>query len=67
MCTFWGKIKSNQQAYQHFRKTDSYYFVSDGLKAGDKIVYTGLGMLKDGAVVNPKALSSDSLLQAKPL
>ncbi|ATL44874.1 MULTISPECIES: efflux RND transporter periplasmic adaptor subunit [Elizabethkingia] len=48
-------------------KTSSYYFVSDGLKAGDKIIYTGLGMLKDGAVVNPKALSSDSLLQAKPL
>ncbi|MCT3949545.1 efflux RND transporter periplasmic adaptor subunit [Elizabethkingia anophelis] len=48
-------------------KTNSYYFVSEGLKAGDKIIYTGLGMLKDGAVVNPKALSSDSLLQAKPL
>ncbi|WP_395762706.1 efflux RND transporter periplasmic adaptor subunit [Elizabethkingia anophelis] len=48
-------------------KTSSYYFVSDGLKAGDKIIYTGLGMLKDGAAVNPKALSSDSLLQAKPL
>lgn len=48
-------------------KTNSYYFVSDGLKAGDKIIYTGLGMLKDGAAVNPKALSSDSLLQAKPL
>ncbi|MDV4099477.1 efflux transporter periplasmic adaptor subunit [Elizabethkingia anophelis] len=48
-------------------KTNSYYFVSEGLKAGDKIIYTGLGMLKDGAVVNPKALSSDNLLQAKPL
>ena len=48
-------------------KTDSYYFISEGLKPGDKIVYTGLGMLKDGAPVTPKAISSDSLLHARPL
>lgn len=48
-------------------KTDSYYFISEGLSAGDKIVYTGLGSLKDGASIQPKAISSDSLLKAKPL
>jgi membrane fusion protein (multidrug efflux system) len=48
-------------------KTDSYYFISEGLAAGDKIVYTGLGTLKDGVSIRPKAISSDSLLRTRPL
>ncbi len=48
-------------------KTESYYFISEGVSAGDKIVYTGLGSLKDGVSIKPKAISSDSLLKAKPL
>lgn len=48
-------------------KTDSYYFISEGLAAGDKIVYTGLGTLKDGVSIRPKAISSDSLIRARPL
>ncbi|MDH6250880.1 membrane fusion protein (multidrug efflux system) [Chryseobacterium sp. H1D6B] len=48
-------------------KTENYYFISEGLSAGDKIVFTGLGSLKDGASIQPKAISSDSLLRAKPL
>jgi len=48
-------------------KTDSYYFISEGLAAGEKIVYTGIGALKDGVAIQPKAISSDSLLKARPL
>jgi membrane fusion protein, multidrug efflux system len=48
-------------------KTDSYYFISEGLSVGDKIVFTGIGALKDGVAIQPKAISSDSLLKAKPL
>ena len=48
-------------------KTDSYYFISDGLAVGEKIVYTGIGALKDGVMIQPKAISSDSLLRARPL
>ncbi|WP_294222302.1 efflux RND transporter periplasmic adaptor subunit [uncultured Chryseobacterium sp.] len=48
-------------------KTDSYYFISEGLSVGDKIVFTGIGSLKDGAVIQPKSISSDSLLKARPL
>ncbi|MCW3168524.1 efflux RND transporter periplasmic adaptor subunit [Chryseobacterium sp. 09-1422] len=48
-------------------KTDSYYFISEGLVAGDQIVFTGIGALKDGVMIQPKAISSDSLLKAKPL
>ncbi len=48
-------------------KTDSYYFISEGLSVGDKIVFTGIGSLKDGVVIQPKSISSDSLLKARPL
>ncbi|MCJ8152205.1 efflux RND transporter periplasmic adaptor subunit [Chryseobacterium sp. SSA4.19] len=48
-------------------KTDNYYFISEGLQPGEKIVYVGLGTLKDGASIKPKVISSDSLLKAKPL
>ncbi len=48
-------------------KTENYYFISEGLKPGEKIVYVGLGSLKDGASIKAKPISSDSLLRAKPL
>lgn len=48
-------------------KTENYYFISEGIQPGEKIVFTGIGMLKDGASIKPKAISSDSLLKAKPL
>ncbi len=48
-------------------KTESYYFISEGLSSGEKIVFTGLGSLRDGASIKPKAISSDSLFKAKPL
>lgn len=48
-------------------KTENYYFISEGVAPGEKIVYTGIGNLKDGVSIKPKAISSDSLLRAKPL
>jgi membrane fusion protein (multidrug efflux system) len=48
-------------------KTTNYYFVTDGVKAGDKIVFSGVGNLQDGAVIAPQPMSADSLLKAKPL
>lgn len=48
-------------------KTASYYFVSDGLKAGEKIVVSGTGSLKDGVVITPQPVSIDSVLKSKPL
>ena len=48
-------------------KTNNYYFISDGLSVGDKIVFTGIGSLKDGVAIQPKTISSDSLLKARPL
>lgn len=46
-------------------KTAHYYFVSKGLNAGDRIVYTGTANLHDGMKVVPVKFSMDSLLQAR--
>jgi membrane fusion protein (multidrug efflux system) len=53
-------------------RTTNYYFVSDGVKQGDKIVLssmstTMIGGLRDGMVIAPQMISTDSLLKAKPL
>lgn len=48
-------------------KTTNYYFVKDGVKAGDKIVFSGVGNLQDGMAIVPQPMSADSLLKSKPL
>lgn len=48
-------------------KTEHYYFISEGLNKGEKIVFTGIGNLKDGVSIKPKTISSDSLLKVNPL
>ena len=48
-------------------KSGGYLFVEEGVKAGERIVYTGLDRLRDGAVIAPQPITIDSLLKAKPL
>jgi membrane fusion protein, multidrug efflux system len=48
-------------------KTTNYYYVDNGIKAGDKIVLSGIGNLKDGVVIAPQMVSADSLLKTKSL
>ena len=48
-------------------KTAYYYFVDSGVQAGEKIVFSGTGNLKDGMVIMPQPLSMDSLLKVKTL
>jgi membrane fusion protein (multidrug efflux system) len=48
-------------------KTGNYYLVQEGIKAGQKIVYTGLDRLRDGVVIQPEPMSLDSLLKARPM
>jgi len=48
-------------------KTANYYFVDNGLKSGDKIVFQGAGNLQDGMKINPELISTDSLLKTRPL
>jgi membrane fusion protein (multidrug efflux system) len=48
-------------------KTNTYYFVESGVAAGEKIVFAGIGNLKEGMVIVPQPISTDSLFKAKPL
>lgn len=48
-------------------KTGQYYLVDKGIAPGDRIVYQGLDRLRDGMVIVPQTLSTDSLLKSKPL
>src|SRR5260221_2409314 len=45
----------------------NYYLVQGGINPGEKIVYTGLDRLRDGAVIQPQPMSMDSLLKARPM
>ncbi len=47
-------------------RAGNYYVVANGLKTGDKIVYSGLGRLQDGMKINPQLISMDSLTKANP-
>jgi len=53
-------------------RTTNYYFVADGVKQGDKIVYSSMsttlfGGLRDGMVITPQMISIDSMLKVKPI
>jgi membrane fusion protein (multidrug efflux system) len=48
-------------------KRGNYYLVESGVKPGEKIVFSGLDRLQDGAVIQPQIISMDSLLKANPL
>ena len=48
-------------------KSGNYYIVDKGIKAGERIVYTGLNRLRDGVIIKPEPMSVDSLLKINPL
>jgi membrane fusion protein (multidrug efflux system) len=45
----------------------NYYLVDQGVKTGDRIVYSGVDRLRDGTVIQPQPMSLDSLLQVRPM
>jgi membrane fusion protein (multidrug efflux system) len=53
-------------------RTANYYYVSNGITGGQKIVLSSqstlmMGGLRDGMSITPQMVSTDSLLKAKPL
>lgn len=48
-------------------RAGNYYLVDKGLKAGEKIVFSGVDKLSDGAKINPVPMSLDSLLKVRPM
>ncbi len=54
-----NKIKTRSFTPQS--RLGDYYVLKSGLEAGEKIVYEGLQGLKEGATINPKMISLDSV------
>lgn len=48
-------------------KSAQYYYVENGIRAGEKIVLTGIGTIRDGMIIDPQPVSVDSLRLMKPL
>jgi membrane fusion protein, multidrug efflux system len=48
-------------------RSGNYYLIQKGISKGDRIVYSGLDRLRDGAIIQPQPLSIDSLLKNNPL
>jgi membrane fusion protein (multidrug efflux system) len=53
-------------------RTANYYYVSNGVNVGERIVLSSqstllMGGLRDGMPITPQMVSTDSLLRAKPL
>ena len=48
-------------------RSGNYYLIEKGIKAGDKIVFSGVDKLSDGAKINPEPMSLDSLLKVRPM
>jgi membrane fusion protein (multidrug efflux system) len=48
-------------------RAGNYYLVENGIKAGDKIVFSGVDKLSDGAKIDPEPMSLDSLLKVRPM
>ena len=48
-------------------RSGNYYLVENGIKAGDRIVYSGVDKLSDGTRIAPLPMSMDSLLKTRPM
>jgi membrane fusion protein (multidrug efflux system) len=48
-------------------RSGNYYLVDQGVKTGDRIIYSGVDRLRDGTVVQPQPMSLDSLLKVRPI
>lgn len=57
--------KISKQPIAVVGKSGANYLVSDGLKAGDRIVYNGLDHLQEGAVIKPEAPKAAAQLSMK--
>jgi len=48
-------------------RSGTSYLVKDGVKSGDKIVFTGISNLRDGMTITPRPVPNDSLRPGKAL
>lgn len=57
--------KVSKQPIDIIGKSGNNYLVKEGVKAGDRIVYTGLDHLQEGAVIKPEAPKAAAQLSMK--
>jgi membrane fusion protein (multidrug efflux system) len=60
-----NKVKST--AITVTGRSGTSYLVKDGVKSGDKIVFTGISNLRDGMTITPQPVPDDSLRLGKAL
>ncbi|MFN7014159.1 MAG: efflux RND transporter periplasmic adaptor subunit [Bacteroidia bacterium] len=51
------------KSFKPSQRYGDFYIVSEGLKAGDKIVYEGVQSLKEGKVIQPKIMDIKEILK----
>ncbi|HEY5037715.1 MAG TPA: efflux RND transporter periplasmic adaptor subunit, partial [bacterium] len=59
--------KVTSTAVKILGRSGNYYLIENGIKAGDRIVYSGVDKLNDGAKIEPVPMSLDSLLKTRPM
>jgi membrane fusion protein (multidrug efflux system) len=59
--------KVHSSSVQVAGRSGNYYLIENGIKAGDRIVYSGVDKLNDGASIQPVPMSLDSLLTIRPM
>jgi membrane fusion protein (multidrug efflux system) len=55
------------KAVQISGRSGNYYLIENGIKTGDKIVFSGIDKLSEGAKIKPVPMSLDSLLKVRPM
>ena len=51
------------RAFKTGKRVAQYYIVDQGLKPGEKIVYEGMQIIRQGDKINPRFMNVDSLMQ----
>lgn len=51
------------KSFKPSQRYGDFYIVSEGLKAGDKIVYEGVQSLKEGKVIQPKIIDTKEIIK----
>lgn len=58
-----GQNKVTMRAFRPGQRVAQYYIVEQGLKPGEKFVYEGMQSIRQGDMIQPRFLNTDSLLK----
>lgn len=58
-----GKNKVTMRAFRPGQRVAQFYIVEQGLKPGEKMVYEGMQSIRQGDIIAPRFLNTDSLMK----